>query len=123
MRSRFGNDGRPFVFLNTQKSAERSRVDACHESGRLLLHWRGSLRGQEYEREADRFASALLMPAESAVSVAPRGADLDHRPWNPNWGAGQPVTGSCSNPDHHVEDLARLVDSAVHLGLRPATLT
>ncbi len=28
----------PFVFLNTQKSAERSRFDAAHELGHLVLH-------------------------------------------------------------------------------------
>jgi len=28
----------PFVFLNTMKSAERSRFDAAHELGHLVLH-------------------------------------------------------------------------------------
>ncbi|WP_375154246.1 ImmA/IrrE family metallo-endopeptidase [Paenarthrobacter sp. CM16] len=58
-------DGRPFIFLSTRKSAERSRFDVAHELGHLVLH--GSLDdcvGNEYdaEKEADRFASELLMP-------------------------------------------------------------
>lgn len=60
----------PFIFLNTEKTAERSRFDAAHELGHLLRD-RNSLnhtgRGNtEIEREANRFASAFLMP-ESAL--------------------------------------------------------
>jgi Zn-dependent peptidase ImmA (M78 family)/transcriptional regulator with XRE-family HTH domain len=66
----------PFVFLNTKKSAERSRMDAAHELGHLVLHWRGDMRGRESEREADMFGSAFLMPRGSILSLAPRGARL-----------------------------------------------
>ncbi|MEU8739183.1 ImmA/IrrE family metallo-endopeptidase [Streptomyces halstedii] len=31
-------EGVPFVFLNTQKSAERGRFDAAHEFGHLVMH-------------------------------------------------------------------------------------
>lgn len=66
--------GKPFVFLNTQKSAERSRFDAAHELGHLALHRHGGpgSRGREAEREADEFASAFLMPRASVLAVAPR---------------------------------------------------
>lgn len=55
----------PFIFLNTQKSAERSRHDVFHELGHLVLHRHGSPHGQDAEREADLFAGAILMPRES----------------------------------------------------------
>ena len=69
----------PFVFLNTMKSAERSRFDAAHELGHLTLHRHGggSSRGREGEREADAFASAFLMPRASVLAAAPRFATLD----------------------------------------------
>lgn len=69
------HDGRPFVFLNTMKSAERSRFDAAHELGHLvrdvysLQH--GEARGLEMERQADAFAAAFLMPRESIVANRP----------------------------------------------------
>ncbi len=57
-------DGAPYIFLNNQKSAERSRFDAAHELGHLLLHSHGSQKGRVAELEADQFASAFLMPSE-----------------------------------------------------------
>nr|WP_315491518.1 XRE family transcriptional regulator [uncultured Rhodoferax sp.] len=52
----------PFVFLNTFKSAERSRFDAAHELGHLVLHIHGAKNGnRDVEREADVFASAFLI--------------------------------------------------------------
>lgn len=63
------------VFLGTGTSAVRSRFDAAHELGHLILH---SQLSKEYledkektkkhsliEHQAFRFASAFLMPAES----------------------------------------------------------
>lgn len=62
-------EGRPFVFLNTIKSAERSRFDAAHELGHLVRDiysmQHGQAHGTEMERQADAFASAFLMPKES----------------------------------------------------------
>ena len=56
--------GRPYILLNTTKSAERGRFDAAHELGHLVLHSE-TVRptGPEAEREADAFASSFLMPA------------------------------------------------------------
>ena len=48
----------PFVFLNTMKSAERSRFDAAHELGHLVLHRHGGPHGRDAEAEADAFASS-----------------------------------------------------------------
>ena len=54
----------PFVFLNTQKSAEHSRLDAAHELGHLVMHsHHDGPQGKEAEREAQHFGSALLMPS------------------------------------------------------------
>ncbi len=52
----------PYIFLNTFKSAERSRFDAAHELGHLVLHIHGVTNGgRDVEREADMFASAFLI--------------------------------------------------------------
>jgi Zn-dependent peptidase ImmA (M78 family)/DNA-binding XRE family transcriptional regulator len=68
----------PFVFLNTMKSAERSRFDAAHELGHLVLHRHaGAPQGREAEHEANRFASAFLMPRGSVLAVAPVFPNLD----------------------------------------------
>jgi Zn-dependent peptidase ImmA (M78 family) len=67
----------PYVFLNTMKSAERSRMDAAHELGHLVLHWKGGARGRDAEQEAEMFGSAFLMPRGSILAEAPRGARLD----------------------------------------------
>jgi Zn-dependent peptidase ImmA (M78 family)/DNA-binding XRE family transcriptional regulator len=62
----------PFVFLNNNKSSERSRYDAAHELGHLLLHRHGSPQGREAEREADVFAGAFLMPRANVIARSPR---------------------------------------------------
>lgn len=52
----------PYIFLNTFKSAERSRFDAAHELGHLVLHIHGTTNGsRDVERDADMFASAFLI--------------------------------------------------------------
>jgi Zn-dependent peptidase ImmA (M78 family) len=66
----------PYVFLNTTKSAERSRMDAAHELGHLVLHRGHSYLGRGAEQEAQRFGAAFLMPRRSVLAMAPRGATL-----------------------------------------------
>lgn len=61
----------PFIFLNTMKSAERSRFDAAHELGHLVLHRHANPKGKEVERQANSFASAFLMPRGSILAHAP----------------------------------------------------
>lgn len=70
---------KPFVLLSTQKTAERSRFDAAHELGHLVLH-----RNEDYnrdwrtaEREANQFASAFLMPRAGILRHFPRPASTD----------------------------------------------
>ena len=65
-------DEKPFVFLNTLGTAERSRYDAAHELGHLVLHRHGGPEGQDAEREANRFAGAFLMPRADVLANAPR---------------------------------------------------
>jgi Zn-dependent peptidase ImmA (M78 family)/DNA-binding XRE family transcriptional regulator len=72
------HDSKPFIFLNTTKSAEHSRFDAAHELGHLILHRHGEPQGQEVEREAHAFASAFLMPRASVLAHAPKFATIDH---------------------------------------------
>lgn len=55
-------EDRPYVFLSTLKTTERSRFDLAHEIGHLVLHTRGH--AGDAEREADEFAAALLMSAD-----------------------------------------------------------
>lgn len=69
-------DGVPFVFLNTQKTPERSVFDAAHELGHLVLHQHGVPQGQKAEQEADTFASHLLMPEHAIRASAPRHATV-----------------------------------------------
>lgn len=60
--------GRPYVFLSMAKTPERSRFDLAHELGHLMLHPGLPVANNDIEREADRFASALLMPESSLRS-------------------------------------------------------
>jgi Zn-dependent peptidase ImmA (M78 family)/transcriptional regulator with XRE-family HTH domain len=55
-------DEKPYVFLNTMKTAENSRFDAAHELGHLVLHQDGKTTGRKAEEEANQFASEFLMP-------------------------------------------------------------
>lgn len=66
-------DRRPYVFLATDKqTCVRSRLDAAHELGHLVLHGGLTERSlydaaafKEIERQAFYFAGAFLLPAES----------------------------------------------------------
>ena len=68
----FWNNDKPFVFLNSFKTAERSIYDAAHELGHLVLHKHaGPTPSRPAEREADSFASAFLMPRNDIRSRIP----------------------------------------------------
>lgn len=58
----------PFIFLNTAKTAERSRHDAAHELGHLVMHRHGGPLGRKAEEQANAFASAFLMPRSSVLA-------------------------------------------------------
>lgn len=67
----------PYVFLNTYKSAESSRFDSAHELAHLVLHQDGGVTGREAEEQANRFASAFLMPAADIRAALPQSHSLD----------------------------------------------
>lgn len=67
----FRFDGSPVIMLNPMFSAERKRFDLAHELGHILLHEHGDRKGMDIEREANDFASALLMPKKSILAAAP----------------------------------------------------
>lgn len=64
-------DNRPYVFLANDKSnGIRSRFNAAHELGHVVLHQNVSVEEQkeyhkEIERQADLFASCFLLPADA----------------------------------------------------------
>jgi Zn-dependent peptidase ImmA (M78 family) len=68
----FWRNETPFVFLNTGKSAERSRYDAAHELGHLVMHKHAAPNGQDAELQANEFASAFLMPRRSVLANPPK---------------------------------------------------
>lgn len=68
----------PYIFLNTAKSAERSRFDAAHELGHLVMHKHGGPhQGKSAEFEAQLFASSFLMPQSDIEAKVPRALSLD----------------------------------------------
>ena len=74
----FWKNDKPFVFLNSFKTAERSIYDAAHELGHLVLHKHaGPTPSRPAEREADSFASAFLMPRNDIRSRIPSQISTD----------------------------------------------
>jgi Zn-dependent peptidase ImmA (M78 family)/transcriptional regulator with XRE-family HTH domain len=74
---------RPYVLLASDKaSAVRSRFDAAHELAHLVLHKNvreddlNRIEHAELERQAHKFASAFLLPAQSFANDVTR-LDLD----------------------------------------------
>ena len=63
----------PFIFLNTEKgSGSRSRLDAAHELGHLLMHDEYLPGDRRQEEQAFRFAGAFLLPRETFLRECPR---------------------------------------------------
>lgn len=74
----FWHGGRPFACIGFHKTPERAVFDLAHEIGHLVLHRdHAAPRGREAEREADQFASALLMPEADILANAPRSPSLN----------------------------------------------
>lgn len=67
----------PYIFLNPLKSGERGRMDIGHELGHLTLHGLGGPSSRQAEFEADRFASAFLMPAADVIANIPRHISIE----------------------------------------------
>ena len=62
---------KPYVFLNTLKTAEHSRFDAAHELGHLVMHRHSGSSHQNAEFEANSFASAFRMPFNDLIAEFP----------------------------------------------------
>lgn len=68
---------KPYVFLNTLKTAERMRFDALHELAHLTMHRHSGSSHPNAEREANAFASAFLVPPEDMTAEIPWVRSLD----------------------------------------------
>ncbi|EIZ77775.1 hypothetical protein WSK_3786 [Novosphingobium sp. Rr 2-17] len=69
----FWRDEIPFSFLNNFKTPEHSIFDCCHELGHLILHrHQGPKHHRGAEYEANKFASAFLMPRNDVIAHMPR---------------------------------------------------
>ncbi|MFP4496221.1 MAG: ImmA/IrrE family metallo-endopeptidase [Halochromatium sp.] len=87
-------DDRPYVLLSADKrTAVRSRFDAAHELGHLVLHRQVDQSAlthrdefKELENQAHRFASAFLMPADGFVNELPEISLEAFRTLKPRWG-------------------------------------
>ncbi len=70
--------GRPLVVLASDKhDTARSRMDASHELGHLVMHHDAEPGRQSVEREAQRFAAAFLLPRDAMLSELPRYMNWD----------------------------------------------
>jgi Zn-dependent peptidase ImmA (M78 family)/transcriptional regulator with XRE-family HTH domain len=75
----FWHEKRPCMFLVIEKgSTSRTRFDALHELGHLVMHVEVSHADQTHERQANQFASAFLMPRDTFVRECPRRFDFQH---------------------------------------------
>ncbi len=75
----YWSDGRANIVLNHAKGDPfRSRFDAAHELGHLVMHENPGPEGKEREKEANLFASAFLLPRATWSRVAPRSTN----PWH-----------------------------------------
>ncbi|GAB3618780.1 ImmA/IrrE family metallo-endopeptidase [Glutamicibacter endophyticus] len=76
----FWDEGRPYIFLSLEKTAERSRFDIAHELGHLVLHaGLGQMPADiaDAERQANDFASEFLMPRVELRTKVPREPRLE----------------------------------------------
>lgn len=81
-------DGRPVVAVLDGAPGDRLRFSVAHELGHLLLHSVRDLRRDDVEREADRFAAELLMPAHAIAAALPAHPTLARLlPLKNTWGA------------------------------------
>lgn len=70
----FGN--RPIVLLNPVKQDKaRSRFDAAHELGHLLMHHDSEPGSRLVEQQAHAFAAEFLAPADEITDLLPRRVD------------------------------------------------
>jgi Zn-dependent peptidase ImmA (M78 family) len=67
---------RSVVVLSADKNLrDRSRFDAAHELGHLVMHRQAQIGNKTIETQAHQFAAAFLMPADEIVEQLPDKAD------------------------------------------------
>ena len=69
-------EGRPIVCCSKGMPGDRQRFSNGHELGHLVLHTLRELEPRAAEAEANRFAGALLLPAEAALEFMPQPVTL-----------------------------------------------
>jgi Zn-dependent peptidase ImmA (M78 family) len=84
-------DGSALLLVNDHAPGDRVRFSLAHELGHLVMH-RVPGSGTEQEKEADRFASAFLMPADDIRPSFAAGVSLAQlaemkRQWKVSMGA------------------------------------
>ena len=81
-------DKRPLVILSDDKNdVARSRLDAAHELGHLVMHHDAEPGNRAVEEQAFAFAVAFLMPRGSALRELPRRLDWRrHADLKRRWG-------------------------------------
>jgi Zn-dependent peptidase ImmA (M78 family)/transcriptional regulator with XRE-family HTH domain len=102
---------RHIVLLTEDKGcASRSRFDVAHELGHLVMH-RGRPTGTlEVESQANRFASAFLLPRAGFMREFPRESEVN---WDRVFSIKQHWGASASAIVRRAHDL-RLIDSATY---------
>lgn len=66
--------GRPIIVLGDDKRRfDRSRLDAAHELGHLIMHPDPQPGDRTLEHQANRFAGAFLLPRNAILDQLPRG--------------------------------------------------
>lgn len=67
---------RPIIALGADKNLrDRSRFDACHELGHLVMHDQEQIGRRGIEAQAHQFAAAFLMPEADIISELPSSAE------------------------------------------------
>jgi Zn-dependent peptidase ImmA (M78 family) len=98
--------GTPVIWLSTRKSPERSRFDAAHELGHLVMHTEErAVSGPSEEDEANRFAAAFLMPRSTIFA-----AKLAHSNVNVILAAKRRWKVSAMALTHRLHELNQLTD-------------
>lgn len=74
----FWQDGRPYIFVNVSKSAERVRFDLAHELGHLCMHRGVAIaKNRGFELQANTFASCFLVPDAGLLPQIKRAPRLE----------------------------------------------
>lgn len=118
----------PYIFLNTFKSPERSRFDAAHELGHLVMHMHGAISGRDVERDADQFASAFLVHRGDLIGSLGRVRSVEQlvtakRRWGVSVAAlARTAFDANLISDWHYRDLCRQISALGYRSNEPASM-